>query len=99
MNLESRYVRRTEVRSKKYTTSILKVRARTRRDRHFKYSVGKYDIPHAHWVVRKHYARVVEARVYQIASVKLKDLNTNDLGAAKKQVAGTARSMGIKVAG
>jgi len=29
----------------------------------------------------------------------LKDLNTNDLEAAKKQVAGTARSMGIKVAG
>jgi ribosomal protein L11 len=29
----------------------------------------------------------------------LKDLNTKDLEAAKKQVAGTARSMGIKVAG
>ena len=32
-------------------------------------------------------------------TTKLKDLNTNDLEAAKKQVAGTARSMGIKVAG
>jgi ribosomal protein L11 len=29
----------------------------------------------------------------------LADLNTADLDAAKKQVAGTARSMGIKVAG
>ena len=31
--------------------------------------------------------------------MKLKDLNTDDLEAAKKQVAGTARSMGITVAG
>jgi large subunit ribosomal protein L11 len=35
----------------------------------------------------------------EIANVKLKDLNTDDLEAAKKQVAGTARSMGISVAG
>jgi len=34
-----------------------------------------------------------------IARVKLVDLNTEDLDAAKKQVAGTARSMGIQVAG
>ena len=30
--------------------------------------------------------------------MKLVDLNTDDLDAAKKQVAGTARSMGIAVA-
>jgi len=34
-----------------------------------------------------------------IARVKLVDLNTDDLEAAKKQIAGTARSMGITVAG
>ena len=34
----------------------------------------------------------------EIARVKLVDLNTEDMDAAKKQVAGTARSMGITVA-
>jgi len=33
-----------------------------------------------------------------IAKEKLPDLNTNDLEAAKKIIAGTARSMGVKVA-
>jgi large subunit ribosomal protein L11 len=42
---------------------------------------------------------ITETQLADIAQVKLKDLNTNDLEAAKKQVAGTARSMGIKVAG
>jgi large subunit ribosomal protein L11 len=42
---------------------------------------------------------ITDAQLGEIAQVKLKDLNTNDLEAAKKQVAGTARSMGIKVAG
>ena len=42
---------------------------------------------------------ITEAQLAEIATAKLKDLNTNDLEAAKKQVAGTARSMGIKVAG
>jgi large subunit ribosomal protein L11 len=32
-----------------------------------------------------------------IATTKLPDLNANDLEAAKQQVAGTARSMGVKV--
>jgi len=48
---------------------------------------------------REQVGTVTEAQLGEIASVKLKDLNTNDLEAAKKQVAGTARSMGIKVAG
>ena len=48
---------------------------------------------------REQVGTVTEAQLAEIASVKLKDLNTHDIEAAKKQVAGTARSMGIKVAG
>jgi large subunit ribosomal protein L11 len=40
---------------------------------------------------------VTQAQVEEIARTKMPDLNANDLEAAKKQVAGTARSMGIKV--
>ena len=42
---------------------------------------------------------VDDAQVTEIAQVKMPDLNANDLEAAKAQVAGTARSMGIAVAG
>ena len=42
---------------------------------------------------------VTMAQVEEIAKTKMPDLNANDLEAAKLQVAGTARSMGIKVAG
>jgi large subunit ribosomal protein L11 len=38
-----------------------------------------------------------QVQLIQIAEEKMKDLNTNDLKAAKKIVAGTARSMGVKV--
>ena len=38
-------------------------------------------------------------QVREIASTKLEDLNANDLAAAEKIIAGTARSMGIKVQG
>jgi large subunit ribosomal protein L11 len=38
-------------------------------------------------------------QVREIARVKLPDLNTDDLDAAAKQVAGTARSMGVAVVG
>ena len=38
-------------------------------------------------------------QVAEIAKIKLVDLNTDDLEMAKLQVAGTARSMGISVAG
>jgi large subunit ribosomal protein L11 len=48
---------------------------------------------------REQVGTITEAQLADIAQVKLKDLNTTDLEAAKKQVAGTARSMGIKVAG
>ena len=40
---------------------------------------------------------VTDAQVADIARTKMPDLNANDLDAAKKQVAGTARSMGITV--
>ena len=41
---------------------------------------------------------VTDAQVAEIAKVKMPDLNANDLEAAKQQVRGTARSMGIAVA-
>jgi large subunit ribosomal protein L11 len=40
---------------------------------------------------------VTAAQVTEIAKVKMPDLNANDLDAARKQVEGTARSMGIDV--
>jgi large subunit ribosomal protein L11 len=42
-------------------------------------------------------ATVTDAQLTEIAQVKMPDLNANDLEAAKAQIAGTARSMGIKV--
>jgi large subunit ribosomal protein L11 len=40
---------------------------------------------------------VTDAQLVEIAQTKMPDLNANDLDAAKAQVAGTARSMGITV--
>ena len=40
---------------------------------------------------------VTEAQIAEIAAIKMPDLNANDLEAAKQQVRGTARSMGLKV--
>src|SRR3954463_16351133 len=42
---------------------------------------------------------ITQAQLTEIAQTKMPDLNANDIEAAKLQVAGTARSMGIKVAG
>jgi len=42
---------------------------------------------------------ITEAQLTEIAQTKMPDLNANDIDAAKLQVAGTARSMGIKVEG
>ncbi len=47
---------------------------------------------------RQEVATISDAQVTEIAQTKLPDLNANDLDAAKLQVAGTARSMGIRVA-
>jgi large subunit ribosomal protein L11 len=43
--------------------------------------------------------RLTEAQVEEIAQFKMADLNANDLDAAKKQIRGTARSMGIEISG
>jgi len=40
---------------------------------------------------------ITDAQLTEIAQTKMPDLNANDIDAAKKQVAGTARSMGIAV--
>ena len=40
---------------------------------------------------------ISEAQLEEIARAKMPDLNANDIEAAKAQVRGTARSMGIKV--
>ena len=40
---------------------------------------------------------ITQAQLEEIAKAKMPDLNANDLEAAKLQVAGTARSMGITV--
>ena len=41
---------------------------------------------------------ISQAQLVEIATTKMPDLNALDLEAAKLQVAGTARSMGVKVA-
>ena len=43
--------------------------------------------------------KITDAQVREIAEMKLRDLNANDVEAAMKIVAGTARSMGITVEG
>jgi large subunit ribosomal protein L11 len=40
---------------------------------------------------------VTMKQVEEIAQIKMPDLNANDIESAKKQVAGTARSMGLEV--
>jgi large subunit ribosomal protein L11 len=44
-------------------------------------------------------AKITDAQLAEIAAIKLPDLNTDDIEAAKLQIAGTARSMGILVEG
>jgi len=46
---------------------------------------------------REKAGKLTQAQVEKIANDKMPDLNTTDLEAAKKIVAGTARSMGIEV--
>ncbi len=48
---------------------------------------------------REQVGTVTDRQLEEIATVKMPDLNTSDIEAAKRQVAGTARSMGIAVAG
>ncbi|NNE72252.1 MAG: 50S ribosomal protein L11 [Acidimicrobiales bacterium] len=46
---------------------------------------------------REEAGTISDAQVAEIAEIKMPDLNANDLDSAKLQIAGTARSMGIKV--
>jgi large subunit ribosomal protein L11 len=46
---------------------------------------------------RENVGKLTQAQVTEIATDKMVDLNTKDLEAAKKMVAGTARSMGIEI--
>lgn len=48
--------------------------------------------PHADKV-----GKITRAQLEEIAKVKMNVLNANDLGAAVKTIAGTARSMGVEV--
>jgi len=48
---------------------------------------------------RERSGSINDEQLAAIATTKMPDLNANDLEAAKRQVAGTARSMGITVAG
>jgi len=46
---------------------------------------------------RNKIGQVTRAQVQEIAETKMEDLNANDVEAAMRMVAGTARSMGIEV--
>jgi large subunit ribosomal protein L11 len=47
---------------------------------------------------REKVGKITDAQLTEIAETKMPDLNAYDIEAAKLQVAGTARSMGIEVA-
>jgi large subunit ribosomal protein L11 len=46
---------------------------------------------------REKVGQITDAQLAQIAEKKMEDLNANDIDAAKKIIAGTARSMGVDV--
>ena len=46
---------------------------------------------------REKVGRITQDQLRQIAERKMKDLNANDIDAAAKIIAGTARSMGVEV--
>lgn len=48
---------------------------------------------------REKVGSVTKAQLQEIAEIKMPDLNANDINAAMKIVAGTARSMGLEVEG
>ena len=48
---------------------------------------------------RESAGRVTKSQIREIAETKMADLNANDIDAASKIIEGTARSMGIEVAG
>lgn len=48
---------------------------------------------------KKKVGRVTRDKIREIAELKMKDLNANDIEAAMRMIEGTARSMGIEVVG
>ena len=48
-------------------------------------------------VGREEVGSITEAQLTEIAEIKMPDLNANDMEAAKMQVRGTARSMGVTI--
>jgi len=46
---------------------------------------------------REKVGKITEAQLREIAETKMKDLSANDVDAAAKIIAGTARSMGVEV--
>jgi large subunit ribosomal protein L11 len=48
---------------------------------------------------RETVGRVTRDQLREIATIKMTDLNANDLEAAARQIEGTARSMGLEVVG
>lgn len=48
-------------------------------------------------VKKEKVGKLTQAQLEEIANAKMVDLNANDIEAAKKIIAGTARSMGIEV--
>ena len=51
-------------------------------------------IPHLNFV-----GTLTDAQLQEIAEIKMPDLNANDIDAAKEIIAGTARSMGVRIEG
>ncbi len=49
--------------------------------------------------LRERAGKISEAQLEEIANIKMPDLNAYDIEAAKLQVAGTARQMGVRVEG
>ena len=46
---------------------------------------------------REKVGKITQAQLREIAEAKMPDLNANDVEGAMKQIAGTARSMGVEV--
>jgi len=49
--------------------------------------------------LRERAGTITDAQVAEIAEIKMPDLNAYDIEAAKKQIAGTARQMGVHIRG
>jgi large subunit ribosomal protein L11 len=48
---------------------------------------------------RQKVGKITVEQLREIAKMKLKDMNTTDLNAAMRTIAGTAKSMGIEIEG